>query len=181
MIDTSTHGYKPKALVGDYVRAGAGAVICFLPLLLIEVVPVMVYILGTVGAIFTAFGLRTLLRHMTTIELSAMGIRATGPVARAIRWKDLSGMKLAYYTTRRRRRDDTGLDMNRAKDWMELKLKSSTQSIALDSSIDGFEAIVDVAYLAAQDRNLKLNDVTRANLDALGFVTDTGQLPDDHL
>jgi hypothetical protein len=34
---------------------------------------------------------------------------------------------------------------------------------------------------AAQDRELPLNDVTLANLDAMGFAVGRGAMPDDHL
>ena len=72
--------------MGDYIRAGAGALICFAPLLLIEVVSVLIYILLAIGTVFTVFGLRTLLKHMSSVELSANGIRILGPRARAIAW-----------------------------------------------------------------------------------------------
>ena len=72
--------------MGDYIRAGAGGLICFAPVLLVEVVSVLVYILLSIGTVFTVFGLRTLIKQMTSIELSATGIRTLGPLVRTIGW-----------------------------------------------------------------------------------------------
>ena len=179
MPETSLHTYDAKALAGDYVRAGAGASVCLAPPLLLEVAAAAAYALVAVGTIFAAFGLRTLVRNLTRIELSRTGIRAVGPAPRSIRWDELSAMRLAFYTTRRRRKDDARMDMKPSRDWMELKLRGPRQSISVDSSIGGFEAIVDVAYGAAMGRKLALNDVTRANLDALGFAPGESGPPDD--
>tara|TARA_Y100001934_G_scaffold282679_2_gene397611 strand:+ start:2442 stop:2981 length:540 start_codon:yes stop_codon:yes gene_type:complete len=178
---TQTHDfrYDLKTLQWDYVRAVGGAFLCFTPLVLIEVVPVMVCIFAIVGAVFTLFGLRTLLRHMTEVELSAQGLRTIGPMSRAIRWDALNGMKLAFYSARRR--TDNRSDFAASKGWMELKLKGPEGSIALDSSLDGFDAIVDTAFRAALGNNLQLNETTLANLDAMGFTAGAGTLPDDHL
>jgi len=171
--------YDPATLRWDFVRAAGGALICFAPLVLIEVLPVMVYILGLVGAIFTVFGLRTLNRQMTTVELSREGIRTVGPLARQVAWNDLNGMKLAFYSTRRR--TENRMDFAASKGWMELTLKGSGTTVSCDSSLDGFDAVVDVAFQAALQRNLHLNETTLANLDAMGFQAQAGSLPDDHL
>jgi len=177
---SSLHRYDTKVLMGDYIRAGAGALICFAPLLLIEVVSVLVYILLAIGTVFTVFGLRTLLKHMSSVELSANGIRILGPRARAIGWSELSGMKLAFYSMRRNRYGGT-MDLSGSKSWMELKLRGTSNSITVDSSLDGFDSVVAMAMEAAQDRELSLNDVTLANLDAMGFAVSQGAMPDDHL
>ncbi len=178
MTETSLHAYDAKTLAGDYVRAVCGAAVCLGPLLLLEVAAAMAWILAVFGAVFAAFGLRTLVRNLTRVELSDAGIRAIGPAPRAIRWDELSAMKLAFYTTRRRRKDDSRTDMRASRDWMELKLGGPRRSIRVESSIGGFEAIVDRAYNAAMDRNLALNDITRANLDALGFAAGADAPPD---
>jgi hypothetical protein len=177
---SSLHRYDTKVLMGDYIRAGAGALICFTPLLLIEVVSVLVYILLAIGAVFTVFGLRTLVKNITSVEISANGIRTLGPLARTIGWSELSGMKLAFYSMRRNRYGGS-MDLSGSKSWMELKLRGTGNTITVDSSLDGFDTVVAIAMEAAQDRELPLNDVTLANLDAMGFAVRQGTMPDDHL
>jgi hypothetical protein len=163
--------YEPSVLTGDYVRAGFGVVLTWGPLLIVEAAPIMVYILGALGGVFAVFGIRTLIRQMTIIELSGEGIRARGPIGKALSWDDLGAMKLAYYSTRR----------DRQKGWMHLTLKGGGKALGVDSSIDGFETIAETALDAATRRNLVLSDVTRANLDALGLAPSGNSLPDDHL
>jgi hypothetical protein len=179
-METSLHRYDTRVLMGDYIRAVAGAAICFAPLLLVEVASVLVYILLAIGAVFTVFGLRTLVKNLTRIEISALGIRALGPKSRAIEWAELSGMKLAYYSMRRNRQGGN-MDLSGSKSWMELKLRGTHGAITVDSSLDGFDAVVASALEAARDRELPLNDVTLANLDAMGFAMGAGAMPDDHL
>ena len=172
--------YDVSVLRWDYVRAIAGAVICLAPLVMIEVIPEMVYILGAIGAVFTVFGVRTSVRHMTTVELSRQGVRTIGPMGRAIQWEELNGMKLAFYSMKRRRSEDR-MDFAASKGWMELKLEGAKGTIRLDSSLDGFDAVVDVACQAALARDLELNPITLANLDAMGFAPSASSLPDYHL
>jgi len=170
-MGASVHRYDPTVMIADYLRAGGGMAVCFGPLLLVEESSAMVYILAAIGAVFAVFGLRTLLRHATTVELSAEGVRTSGPVARMLAWRDLSGMKLAYFSTRR----------DKKKGWMELKLKGGSTSMAFDSSLAGFDEVVEAALHAADANRIALSDVTRANLDAMGFAAAPGALPDDHL
>lgn len=163
--------YDPRVLTGDYVRAGFGVALTWGPLLIVEAAPIMVYILFALGGVFAVFGIRTLIRQMTMIEVSGKGIQARGPAGRAVSWDDLNAMKLAYYSTRR----------DRQKGWMHLTLKGGGRSVSVDSSIDGFDTIVEAALDAATRNNLVLSDVTRANLDALGIAPPGGGLPDAHL
>lgn len=90
-METTLHRYEPQSLAGDYVRAVAGMVICFTPLLFIETGSVMVYVLTGLGLIFTVFGARTAIRHATTVELSAQGLKTFGVVRRELAWQDLKG------------------------------------------------------------------------------------------
>ena len=163
--------YDRKVLTGDYVRAGFGVALTWGPLLIVEAAPIMVYILGALGGVFAVFGIRTLIRQMTTIEVSEEGIHARGPIGKAVSWDDLNAMKLAYYSTRR----------DRQRGWMHLTLKGAGNRLGVDSSIDGFEHIAEAALDAATRHNLVLSNVTRSNLDALGIAPPGDGLPDDHL
>ena len=151
--------YPQGAVIADYIRALAGMVMALGPLAVFNVGSVMVYILAGLGALFIFFGFRTVLRHLTKVEVSAEGIRIAGPVGRAIRWRDLDGMSLRYYTTRR---DKLG-------GWMLLKIKGKGSVVTLDSTIDGFDDIVVRALDAVRDNGVALEESTLANLPAMGI------------
>ena len=167
----SEHRYDSRVLTGDYVRSGAGVILTWGPLLIVEAAPIMVYILGALGGVFAVFGIRTLIRQMTIVEVSEDGIRARGPAGKAVSWDDLNSMKLAYYSTRR----------DRQRGWMHLTLRDSAKKLGVDSSISDFDTIAGTALQAATARGLTLSDVTRANFDALGLTPDPYGMPDDHL
>jgi hypothetical protein len=76
----------------------------------------------------------------------------------SIIWEELDRMNLAYYSTRRDRREG----------WMQLDLRSGRSRIRLDSRITGFAELVEISVRAAEARGLTLNAATAANLAALG-------------
>lgn len=156
---TAIYRYPKSAVFADYARALAGMALMFGPLAVFKIGSVMVYILAGLGALFLLFGLRTILRHLTHVEVSAGGLRIAGPVGRAIRWRDLDDMSLRYYTTRRDKLDG----------WMLLKLKGKGSVISLDSSMDGFDDIVHRALAAARDNRVALEPGTLSNLPAMGI------------
>lgn len=156
----SIHRYPAGAMAADYARALGGMALTLGPLAVFNVAPLMVYILGGLGALFLAFGFRTLLRHLTRVEISTEGIRMEGPAGRGVRWRDLDAMSLRYYATRRDKLDG----------WMQLKLKGEGRALTLDSSIDGFSEIVACALRAARDNGVALEPRTLANLPGLGLA-----------
>ena len=145
-------------MISDYLRAAAG----FAPALAILVFsspgPVGRGIVAAFAALFALFGLRAALRHATVIEASETELRASGPLAAAIRWGELDQLRLAYFSTHRDKRDG----------WMQLDLRGGRSNIRLDSRIDGFNELVERAALAAAACGLELNAATAANLEALG-------------
>jgi hypothetical protein len=152
------YSYPTSAMVGDYLRAGAG----FLPAAAILVtLPVGVTgttVLGGFAALFAVFGIRTLLRHGTRFEMTESALRGAGLCSTVIVWEKLDRMRLAYYSTRRDRRDG----------WMQLELRSGRSRVRLDSRIEGFAELVGKSARAAEMRHLHLDAATLANLAALG-------------
>jgi hypothetical protein len=152
------HAYPASAMIGDYFRAAAGLVPTTALLATIPASTVAVAILGGFAAIFAAFGLRTALRHGTRLQLTDSELRTTGSHPTTIVWAELDRMKLAYYSTRRDRRAG----------WMQLELGARRARLRLDSRIDGFDALVGRAALAAAERGLPLSEATLTNLQAIG-------------
>ena len=160
---STRHVYPAAAMVGDYLRAAAGLVPAGTILATMPVAAVPATLLGGFAAIFGIFGLRTALRHNTSIEMTDTGIGARGLVAnglveRRIAWAELDRLRLAYYSTRR----------DRKSGWMQLELGGGGTRLSLDSRLAGFGEIVRRAADAAADNHLRVSEATAANLEALG-------------
>jgi hypothetical protein len=148
-------------MIGDYLRAAAGFCPAVAILASASVGPVATAVCVSVAALFGLFGLRTGLRHATRFEETETELSALGPLAATVSWAELDRIKLAYYSTRRDRRDG----------WMQLELGDSASSIRLDSRLDGFEQLVERAALAAALRGIEVSTSTAANLEALRIGT----------
>ncbi|MGH7124864.1 MAG: hypothetical protein ACREFI_10865, partial [Stellaceae bacterium] len=75
----SEHRYPTDALLGDYVRAGAGLLLAGAPLVLVPLNFYVDSVLGGLAALFACFGGLTALRHARRIEVGEEGIAARGP------------------------------------------------------------------------------------------------------
>jgi thioredoxin reductase len=89
-------------------------------------------VLGSFAALFGVFGLRTVLRHGTSLEMTDTELRADGAWRRRIPWAELDRLKLAYYSTSRDRRSG----------WMQLEIGAGRARVKLDSRIDGFDRLI---------------------------------------
>jgi hypothetical protein len=154
----TAYAYPTSAMYGDYLRAAAGFVPTAAILTAMPVGVVAATVLSGFGAIFAVFGVRTLVRHGTRFDLTESALRASGLGRTSIAWAELDRMTLAYYSTRRDRRDG----------WMQLELRSGRKKVRLDSRIEGFAELVGKSASAAKSRGLTLNAATLANLAALG-------------
>jgi hypothetical protein len=153
------HAYPPSALFGDYLRAAAG----FFPTIaVLAIEPVGILsgtMLGGFAALFAVFGIRTALRHCTSIEVNEAVLQFSGLRQVSIRWNNLDRMKLSYYSTRRDGRSG----------WMQLKLRAGWSTLRVDSRVEGFSELVSASAKAAEMRGLSLDPATSANLQALGI------------
>jgi hypothetical protein len=156
----SVHRYSLQSLLGDYWRSGAGLVIAGGVWVLAPATPHVVVICGGLTVLFALFTMRTVARQHSRIEMTDDAITRLGTRERHLRWSDLERVKLRYYSTRR----------NRSGGWMTLKLRGRRASISVDSNIDGFDAIAARAARAMADNRIAADDVTLANLAALGLT-----------
>lgn len=152
----TTYSYPMIAVIGDYFRAATGLVISIVPLYLISR-PLVTYLFGAMVVVFFAFGLRTLLRQKTRIEVTEEGIAVNLPSRRQLSWRDLEHLRIKYFSTRR----------NKLNGWMQLSLVGGGQAIRVDSKVDGFRDILDRATRAAAANGVALDEVTAANMAAL--------------
>jgi hypothetical protein len=154
----TSHTYPTSAVLGDYFRAAAGCVPATAILATMPVNAIAGTALAGLALLFAVFGIRTMLRHCSRLEMTESALRATGLLRASIVWQELDRMRLGYYSTRRDRRDG----------WMQLELRSGSSSINLDSRIEGFAELVARSVRAAERRGLSLDSATLANLAVLG-------------
>jgi hypothetical protein len=158
--------YPLTTLYADYGRAALGLGVTLGPLLLLDVAFPLIALLAPLGLLFAWFGLRTAARHLSRVELSGSAIALRGPLPRHLAWGELERMKLAYYAPRRARDDG----------WLQLTLRGAGgRSIRLDSTLAGFDQVLDAASRAASARELPLDAATHANLAALGLAARGGR------
>jgi len=159
----SEHRYPARSLLEDYARGAAGLV--FLAIALVPMHWVLHLIFGLVALLLLSFGVRTFLRGRSRIVLDGSGLALVGPVNKQVAWTALDGLKLRYFSTRR----------DRKQGWMELTVRGAGVKLAVESQIEGFEAIVRAAAQAAVARGLTVDPSTESNLAAMDMAVPRGQ------
>ncbi|MGH6897547.1 MAG: hypothetical protein ACREJ5_13535 [Geminicoccaceae bacterium] len=152
--------YSVASLYPDYLRTALGLGITVGPLLLLDLAGAVAALLAGLGLLFAWFGTRTVVRHLSRVELSGDAIALCGPAPQRLAWRDLERMKLAYYAPRRSRDDG----------WLQLTLSGGgSRPIRLDSTLSGFDQVLGQASRVARAKALSLDAATDANLAALGL------------
>lgn len=157
------HRYPRRTLLADYGRGAVGAAISATFWALSPVAVYSMVLFGGLTALFLVFVLRTALRQRLRVVSDESGIGVAGRAP--ILWRELDQIRLRYYATRR----------NKGNGWMNLKLGAGGRSLALDSTLEGFDDIAARATLAAAANGIALSDTTRANLAAMGMADDEMQ------
>ena len=152
------HRYPPEVQRSDLIRGGAGLLLTAVPLALLPMHWVVALLFAAAATLFALFTARILQRAFTRYESGDRGIAAHGPLGAAIAWDDLTALKLKFFSTRR----------DRSHGWMLLVLKDGRRTLKLESTLTGFDEIVERAAEAARDRRLPLSDATTGNLLAMG-------------
>lgn len=127
------------------------------PLLFTPVSQVVGYILGILSTLFLVYGFRTIARQCSILKAAELGIQVSGPFKKDIKWANLEIMELRYYSTYR----------DRARGWMQLRLKCNKYALSADSTLSEFPILVDHAINQARAQGLELTESTLANFDAL--------------
>jgi len=82
-------------MIGDYFRAAAGLVPAAAVLATLPLASITTVVLGGFAALFAGFGIRTIIRHQTRLEVTGSALRATGLRRASIIWEELDRMNLA--------------------------------------------------------------------------------------
>ena len=162
----NTYRYPRTAVAGDFARAGLGLAITAGPALAIPATSPAQYVLVPLVLLFLAFGVRTWLRSVAVIAVTARDISLSAPWHASLAWQNLKAVRLNYYSTR----------FDRSGGWMQLMLKGAGgpdgATIRLDSTLEGFSDIARQAAVAARTARVELSEATKNNFSALGIPVD---------
>lgn len=158
--------YPPRVLYGDYLRSAAGLLVGLGVLVAVPPSLPVVVLFGAMAGLFAVFGLRTLHRHGLKVAVTDEAIACRGAVTRVIAWRDLDGVKLRYFGSRRSKRRAAG------GGFMQLTLRGGGASMTFESSIEGFGWLAGRAAAALRARGLPLDPATTGNLIDLGIDPD---------
>lgn len=164
----STHRFARASLYADYGRAAAGFALTFGPLVLLDPAPVLIWIFAALALLFAWFGLRTLVRQMSRVEMGPHRIALIGPRPKEILWERLREVRLSYFAPRRARRSRDLAPADGPGGWLQLSLiDEGGRRLDLDSTLDGFPEVLARAHGIVRARDLPLDPATQANFAAV--------------
>lgn len=149
--------YPRRALLKDYFGAVIGLTVFGAPALFVKLSSVMVALLGGLGLLFAVFALRTFIRQTSRIVVDDTGIRVAGPVPQRLAWKDVTEVRLRFYSTWR----------DRTSGWMQLGVKGKGKAIRIDQAIDGFQQLAGSTFALAMREGITPDAATIQNAEAL--------------
>ena len=156
---TGQYHYSFGSLVGDYIRAFAGIALAATPLLVVSAGPLVNSVLSILILLFSIFAVRTVLRHVSAIELSEADIASDGLITKRIAWNEVKSVQLSYFSTWR----------DKSKGWMQLKIRGSKVTMRIDSDLNGFDAVAAAVAECAARNDVAMNDITIGNFGAMGI------------
>lgn len=147
--------YRGRTMMPDMLRSGLGLVLC----LVIAVVPGIIEFLHWTAAglsiLFVLYLVRTVWRLQSRLYVSEYGVRQSGLFeGTAFAWPELSDFRLRYFSTRR----------DGKKGWFEMTLRAPGAKVVVESTLEGFDRLLELARDAARDNALLVDDITRTNL-----------------
>ena len=150
--------YPSHAIRVEFTYTIVGLLFSLVPITLTPALPEICGILSFLALLFFLFGLRTIIRQYTSIEISENKISVSGLLGFSITWSEIQELKLSYFSTRREKSDG----------WMQLKLGAHNHTLRVDSSLSGFSKLVSEAVKNTLGNGLKFSPKTIQNLKVLG-------------
>ena len=148
--------YPPRALLGDYLRAGFGLILVAAVAGQLSSSSVSYYVCLIIGVLCSCLLLQTYYRQRTEIDLDDDGVHRS-PFKRTVLWENLNVCKLSYFSTRRDHRQG----------WMQLVIGSGDNVIKVDSRLERFDELARRAEFAARSRGVTMSRTTVVNFQAL--------------
>ncbi|MGE3293351.1 MAG: hypothetical protein AB7I59_24255 [Geminicoccaceae bacterium] len=148
--------YRRVSMLADYFRGWAGLALSCFPLLTMRPTWPIGFGLLALSCMFVLFLWQTWRRQHSRLRLDRTGIALVGHDVRKVTWRELDGLRLRWFGTRRHGRG-----------WLELELRGGGTRLVVTSALERFDLVVADAVQAANDRGLPLEPTTRANVEAL--------------
>ena len=153
--EVQTMGYPSKLMAPDLAKSVVGLLICGVIALIPEMLEIIQWTAAGLALLFVFYFARTILRFQSKIYVSEYGIRLSSlRGGTAFAWPELSKFRLRYFSTKR--------DGN--KGWFELTLQAGEAKIVAESTLDGFDDLLEISRDWAKDNQILVDDVTRTNL-----------------
>ncbi|WP_417828781.1 hypothetical protein [Thalassospira sp.] len=150
-----TMAYPPKLMAPDLAKSVVGMLICGVIALIPDMLSIIQWTAAGLALLFVFYFARTVIRFQSKIYVSEYGIRLSSiRGGTAFAWPELSKFRLRYFSTKR--------DGN--KGWFELTLHGGDAKIVAESTLDGFDDLLEISRDWAKDNQLLVDDVTRTNL-----------------
>ena len=153
----SEHRYPRAIIRRDMFRAALGVALTVGPLLSMSPGKWVGILLGLLAALFLAYGCVTCLRARLVVACNPTEITLSGIKAVNLPWKALHRLDLRYYTVKR----------DRKQGWMQLTLEDRNSRLRIESTMEGFDRIVQTAVSAAKENGIVLSDATVANVTSM--------------
>jgi uncharacterized membrane protein len=158
--------YPRRALTKAYLRAAAGLIMVGIPLILGDPGNVAFVILGSIALALLAYGIRAWLRGMGRVRVDGVGISIYGPLSVAVRWDEMTAVKLSFYSTQRDKTDG----------WMQLVISGTRRKLTIESTLDGFSEIARRVADESKKKDIKLSPSTINNFKPLGIQVGESKL-----
>ena len=155
----TTYNYPTRKILEDYALAGVGMVLTATPLFLPNLSIILEFLFGAAFLLFGYYGIVTIKRHTTQVHVTEQSVSLHGPISASINWQEVKALKLDYFSTIR----------GAENGWMQLSLSGNSRGIKLDSRLNGFLKIAQLAVSSARANHLTLDPITIDNLVALGI------------
>ncbi len=156
----SLRRYPLARLISDYLRAGAGVALAIALPIAASGGPIVSAVFAAIGGLALGFGLRTAARQLTRVAVTDDAIALTSWRTRRIAWRAISGVRLRHFPTGWRR--ESG--------WLVLSLRDDGTRLRLDSDLEGFTDVVELAIEAAAANGVTLDRAGELNLARLGLL-----------
>jgi hypothetical protein len=153
--DVQMMSYPPKLMAPDLAKSIVGLLICGVIALIPDMLAIIQWTAAGLALLFLFYFARTLVRFQSKLFVSEYGIRLSSiRGGTAFAWSELSKFRLRYFSTKR--------DGN--KGWFELTLQAGEAKIVAESTLDGFDDLLEISRDWAKDNQILVDDVTRTNL-----------------
>ena len=150
-----------SALRGDYLRGAIGLFVTFGLLIAATKITIFQYLFAAGALLFLGFFLRTAQRHLTTFRFSNDAFQAKGPFGKSISLPAVIDIRLRYFSTRKDRTGESG--------WFELTIRDPKSKISVDSTINGFDQIMQNCLGIIHQNKLTPSETTIENFSSAGF------------